>query len=98
MNVYLDCVFLLNAVMDYLLCLLTARLAGLTLRRYRYVLSAFVGAIYATVVFLPIGSSLSHPLIKISVVILMALIAYRREQKLLRLILLFLLFSCILGS
>ena len=38
--VYLDSVFVLNAVMDYLLLLSAARLAGLPLRRSRYVLAA----------------------------------------------------------
>ena len=36
--VYLDSVFLFNALLDYLLVLSAARLAGLTLRRGRYIL------------------------------------------------------------
>ena len=38
--VYLDSVFLLNALMDYLLLLGTACLAGIPPRRWRYALSA----------------------------------------------------------
>ena len=34
--VYLDSVFLFNALLDYLLFLSTARLAGIPLRRRRY--------------------------------------------------------------
>ena len=36
--IYIDSVFVLNALMDYLLLLAAARLAGLPLRRGRYLL------------------------------------------------------------
>ena len=51
--VYVDSVFILNGVMDYLLLLVTARLAGIPLRRRRYLLAALAGAAYAVAVFLP---------------------------------------------
>ena len=41
--VYLDSVFLFNALLDYLLVLSAARLAGLTLRRGRYILCGLLG-------------------------------------------------------
>ena len=39
--VYLDSVFLFNALLDYLLFLSTARLAGIPLRRRRYLLDVY---------------------------------------------------------
>ena len=42
--VYVDSVFVLNALMDYLLVLCAARLAGIPLRRRRYLLAACWGA------------------------------------------------------
>ena len=51
--VYVDSVFVLNGLMDYLLLLVTARLAGIPLRRRRYLLAALAGAAYAVAVFLP---------------------------------------------
>ena len=45
--VYLDRVLLLNLLVDYLLLLTTARLAGIPLRRGRLALCAAVGALYA---------------------------------------------------
>ena len=53
--VYLDSVFLFNALLDYLLFLSTARLAGIPLRRRRYLLSGVLGGLYAAAVFLPGG-------------------------------------------
>ena len=51
--VYLDSVFVLNGLMDYLLALCAARLAGVPLRRGRYVLAGVLGGAYAAAVFLP---------------------------------------------
>ena len=51
--VYADSVFLLNGVMDYVLFLVTARLAGIPLKRRRYLLAALLGAVYAVAVFFP---------------------------------------------
>ena len=42
--VYLDSVFVLNGLMDYLLALCAARLAGIPLRRRRYLLAGLLGA------------------------------------------------------
>lgn len=41
-TVYVDSVFVLNTLMDYLLLLCTARLAGIPLRRWRYALGALL--------------------------------------------------------
>ena len=51
--IYTDSVFFLNMLMDYLLFLATARLAGVPLHRKRYFLAAFLGGSYAVACFLP---------------------------------------------
>ena len=51
--VYVDSVFVLNAAADYLLLASTASLAGIPLRRVRYVLAGLLGGGYAVAVFLP---------------------------------------------
>ena len=99
MNViYIDSVFSLNAVMDYLLLLGTARLAGITLRRWRYLLGALLGGVYAVAVFLQGLGFLSAVPVKIVAGVLMAMIAYGGEIILFRLTLLFLLVSCALAG
>lgn len=50
--VYLDSVFFLNAMVDYLLLLTTAALAGTSLRRGRFVFAAVIGGFYAVGTFL----------------------------------------------
>jgi stage II sporulation protein GA (sporulation sigma-E factor processing peptidase) len=51
--VYLDSVFALNALVDYLLLAAAARLADLPVCRGRWVLGALLGGVYAAAVFLP---------------------------------------------
>ena len=86
--VYLDSVFLFNALLDYLLFLSTARLAGIPLRRRRYLLCGVLGGLYAAAVFLPGGGFLTETLVKAGVGLLLALIAFGRETHFLRLTLL----------
>lgn len=92
--VYVDSVFVLNTVMDYLLILSTARLAGVPLRRKRYLLAALAGGAYAVAVFLPGGAFLAGTPVKLAAGVLLALLAYGGEEKLLRLTLLLFAVSC----
>ena len=96
--IYIDSVFLLNALMDYLLLLCAARLAGLPLRRKRYALAALAGGAYAAAVFLPGLGFLAQTPVKLAAGVLLGLIAYGGEEKLLRLILLFFAVSCAMAG
>ncbi|MFR0768416.1 MAG: sigma-E processing peptidase SpoIIGA [Dysosmobacter sp.] len=96
--VYLDSVFLFNALLDYLLFLSTARLAGIPLRRRRYLLSGVLGGLYAAAVFLPGGGFLTETLVKAGVGLLLALIAFGRETHFLRLTLLTVAIACALAG
>ena len=51
--VYVDSVFVLNALMDYLLVFSAGRLAGIPLRRGRHLLPGLPGGAYAVAVSLP---------------------------------------------
>jgi len=96
--IYIDSVFALNALMDYLLLLCAARLAGLPLRRRRYALAALFGGAYAAAVFLPGLGFLAQTPVKLAAGVLLALIAYGGEEKLLRLTLLFFAVSCAMAG
>ena len=92
--VYLDSVFVLNSLLDYLLLLCTARLAGVPLRRLRYVFGALLGGLYAAAGFLPGCAFLSDVPVKAAVGILMALAAFGCETHWFRLTCLFFGLSC----
>ena len=96
--IYIDTLFLLNLVVDYLLLLASARLAGKIIRRGRIALAALLGAGYAAAIFMPGLGFLAHPLCKLGAAVIMALTAFGGSRRLLRLLLVFLGLSCALGG
>ena len=92
--IYIDRVFFLNAWADYLLLLLTARLAGLPLRRRRYFLAGLGGGAYAAAALLPGWGWLAAPAAVLAAGALLALAAYGGAGHLGRLTLLFFAVSC----
>ena len=87
--VYIDLLFLLNLVANYMLLLAGGRLAGTILRRGWMALGAAVGALYACVLFLPGCQWLSAWPCRIAVGVAMAVAAYGTGRQLLRGTLLF---------
>jgi len=83
-TIYIDSLFLLNLVIDYLLCLVSARVCGVVLRRWRYALAAFIGAVYAVAIYLPGLEWLRLPAVKLCLWLIMALSAYGKEERMLR--------------
>ena len=96
--VYVDSVFTLNALVDYLLLLGTARLAGIPLRRGRYLMAALLGGTYAVGCFLPGGGFLAQTPVKAAAGIALALVAFGGEERLLRLTVLLFAVSCAMAG
>ncbi len=81
MVVYLDRVFLLNLLIDYLLLLSAAQLSGRTLSRLRLLLCAAGGGLYAVATFLPGCGFLRGPLCQLAAGGAMALCAFRGRRR-----------------
>jgi len=96
--VYIDSLFLLNLVVNYLLLLATTKLAGEIIRRLRLAAGAALGALYAALIFLPGMGFLVHPVYKAGAAVLMALVAFGGSRRLLRLLFIFLCLSCAFGG
>ncbi len=96
--IYIDTLFLLNALVDYLLLLAAARLVGEPLRRWRFALGAGLGGVYAVAIFLPGLSFLAHPLCRLASVALMMVVSYGGSRRLLRQGLLFVVLTCAFGG
>ena len=96
--IYIDRVFLLNALADYLLLLTAERLAGVPLRRKRLALAALLGGVYAVAVYLPGWGVLAHPVCKLASGLTMAVLAYWPQPRRTRLTGLFLLLSAALAG
>lgn len=82
--IYIDALFFLNLLVDYLLCLSTGRVCGLCLRRKRYLAAALLGALYAAAVYLPGLHFLSLPPLRLAAGLGMGLIAFGAERQPLR--------------
>ena len=96
--IYIDSLFFLNLGVDYLLCLASARICGLYLRRRRYVLAALLGAAYSVAVYLPgLGFLASWPG-KLAAAALMSLVAYGCEKQPMRCCAVFLAVSAAFGG
>ena len=96
--VYLDVLFLLNFVIDYLLLLAGARITGEPFSRLRLGGGALLGAAYAAAIFLPGFDWLSCPACKICAGVAMVLISFGTSRRLLRLTLVFFAVSAALGG
>lgn len=82
--IYIDSYFLLNFIIDYLLCVCTGQVCLVRLRRGRYFLAASLGAVYACAALLPRLGFLSAPVFKLIIAMLMALISFGGERRLMR--------------
>ena len=97
-TIYIDRLFLLNLIIDYFILLGSARVCGVKLRRWRYGIAAAVGALFAACSILPNTGFLSLAPIKLVFGILMALIAFGNEEKLLRCTVVFFAVSALFGG
>lgn len=80
-TIYVDSLFALNLIADYLLLLVGARVSGAVLRRARIAAAAVVGAAYSVAVMVPEWGILSHPVLKIALGVGMCVIAYGAERR-----------------
>lgn len=96
--IYIDRLFALNLILDYLLLLCTARLCGVPLRRRRYALAAFIGAMYAALSILHGAQWLLLLPVKLVCGFVMAIVSFGCEQKLLRCGVVFFAVSALFGG
>ncbi len=96
--IYLDTLFLVNFICDYILLLCTARAGGAVIKRIPMLFSAVLGGLYACISCLSVLIWIRHPLIKCAVSILMCIISFGRETHLLQCSLIFLCISALTGG
>lgn len=82
--IYVDQLFFLNFIANYLILLGTGRITGAVLHRLRIAAGAAAGGIYAVLMLLPFATWIGSWICKLVVGILIVLIAYGGEQRLLK--------------
>ena len=93
MTIYVDSLFLLNFLLNYLLLLGSARIGGAPIDRRRMAAAAALGGLYAVGCVLPGTAFLRHMAAKAAVCVLMLLCAFGKKRGVLRLGALFLALS-----
>lgn len=98
--VYLDVLFSINVVIDYLLLILTSKLSGVYVSRVRLLLGAFVGGIFAVLLFFAPLRLVSSLLTKIILCAGIVIIAFGKKCRgnIIRLCLVFCFTSFCLGG
>ena len=96
--IYLDTLFFLNALMDYLLLLCSARIAGEELHRLRIALGALLGGAYAAAAVLPGMEFLLQPVFKAGSAVLMVVVGLGASRRLLRQAVIFFALACAFGG
>lgn len=82
--IYADIIFLLNTLVDYLVILVTGRLAGIPLQRKRFLSAALLGGLYAAAAAVPNLNLMRTVPAKLLVWILIALTAYGYSERFIR--------------
>ena len=80
-TIYVDSLFALNLIADYLLLLVGARVSGAVIHRLRIAAAAVVGAAYSVAAVVPEWGFLTSPSPKIALGVGMCLISYGAERK-----------------
>ena len=96
--IYLDTLFFVNFVCDYILLLCTARVGGAIIHRWRLIIASVLGGLYACVCCCPIAPWLDHPLLKFCFSILLCAIAFNKESPFVRCTVIFMCVSFIAGG
>lgn len=96
--IYIDSLFALNFLIDYCIVLASARVCGVVLRRWRYLLAALLGAAYAAAIVLPGLRLLGQTALKLVLGVAMSLIAFGGEAHLLRCTVVFFAVSAAFGG
>lgn len=86
--IYADIIFLLNTLVDYLVILVTGRLAGLSLQRKRFLFAALLGGLYAVAAAVPDLKLMRTVPVKLLFWALIVLAAYGYSERFIREILL----------
>lgn len=96
--IYVDTLFLINFIIDYLTLLLTAKICSVGMPRLRIALGALTGSAYSVLAIFEPFQFMVNPAVKIAAGILMALIVFGGQKKFFRVCLVFFAVSAAFGG
>lgn len=97
MVVYLDILFMLNLIMNYIILIIASSFGSIYAKRSRIFLSAFLGAIYGIIIFFNLLEFMSFWIFKIAICVIMTVISFGTKNILKNTVLVFLVSFVIAG-
>lgn len=97
-TIYIDSLFFINLIINYLIILATGKICALPLRRIRYALSAALGAVYSVLLILPSLEFLAAVPMKLALAGFMVTAAFGGERKIARCAVVFFAVSAAFGG
>ncbi len=88
-EIYIDSIFFINLIINYLLLVVSSRVCGVRIRRLRCLLGGALGAVYAVFAVFPELGFLTSPVIKLCTGVLLSLAVFGGEKRFFRLTLVF---------
>ena len=100
MTIYLDIVFLENALMNYIILYATGFVQKRKMKNFKLIISSVLGALYAIISYLKIIPIYSNPIMKILLSSIMIYVAFNNEniKQMIKNLLLFYLASFVIGG
>lgn len=98
MTIYLDELFLINAVVDYLILVSSAKICAEPVKRWRLAVSSVLGGVYGAAAQIPGAEILKNPAIIIATGVIMCVSAFGGARRLTRMTLTFLAISAVFGG
>lgn len=96
--IYIDELFIINFIVNYLILLATAKVCAKRASRWRLALAAVIGSLYAVLSVLPDMDFLNNFLIMVVCAVIMVLIVYGGQQGLIRIGVIFFAISAAFGG
>ncbi|MBQ3010381.1 MAG: sigma-E processing peptidase SpoIIGA [Oscillospiraceae bacterium] len=97
-NVYLDLLFLINFFTDYITLLCTAKISHAEIRRKRILIASVFGGIYGCLCMIYKNTWFNTPVIQLTCAIVLCLISFSTERKLLLCYVSFIVISSVFGG
>jgi len=97
-NIYLDYLFLINFITDYITLLCTAKLSSVNIYRKHIITASIIGGLYACFCTIYSNHWINHPVIQLSCAILLCVIAFHTQESIFRCTITFIFISSIFGG
>ena len=97
-SIYIDTLFFVNFITDYIILLCTAKMNGVVIRRKQIAIAAAIGSVFACLCTYAPNAWYSHQIMKITVAFILCEISFGSSKYIIRCFISFLIISALFGG